>query len=57
MKFYKPTYGDTREIKKFAWYPISIGGVVCWLETIIIHQHYDGKSWVNDWVVETIHKK
>ena len=57
MKFYKPTYGETREIKKFAWYPISIGGVVCWLETIIIHQRYDGKSWVNGWVVETMHKK
>jgi hypothetical protein len=53
MKFHKPITGDTRNILKFAWYPIRIGNVVYWLEWITIHQSYNTKrsGWNNDWRV------
>ena len=54
MKLYKPMTGDTREVKRFAWYPIRVNGVVYWLEWITIHQSYNTrcKGWNNDWRVD-----
>lgn len=53
MKFYKPTTGDEREIRKFAWYPICVNEIVYWLEWITIHQSYNTRhrGWNNDWRV------
>ena len=53
MRFYKPMTGDTREVRKFAWYPIRVNGTVYWLEWITIHQSYNTKhsGWNNEWRV------
>lgn len=51
MKFHihRHITGDTRKIKKFAWYPMYINGTIYWLEMVTICQHYDN-GWVNDWI-------
>ena len=41
MRFYKPAHGEQRIIRKFAWYPICINGIVYWLEYITIRQQYN----------------
>lgn len=52
MRFVKPKNRETRTVKRFAWYPMDIDGVVYWLETITVVQVYDGCfGWVNRSVI------
>lgn len=54
MRVYLPTTGETRTVRKFAWYPMKINGAVYWLEWITVHQSYNTEypGWNNDYVVE-----
>lgn len=51
MRFYRPITGATRTIRKFAWYPIYVNGVVYWFEWVTVHQTYNTRhrGWNNDW--------
>lgn len=55
MRFYKhrPITGEEREIRKFAWLPIYVDGIIYWFEWVTIHQSFDTDKpfkWSNDWV-------
>ena len=54
MKIYRHFTGYTREIRRFAWYPMKIDGCIYWLEWITIHQSYNTAhpGWNTDWVVD-----
>lgn len=54
MKFYTKGTGDTREVTKFALFPIKVGRIIYWLEKITIHQTFNTtkyRKWSNDYVV------
>lgn len=54
MRFYTKGTGDTREVTKFALFPIKVGRVIYWLEKITIHQSFNTSKygkWSNDYVV------
>ena len=53
--------GDTRVVKRFAWFPVTIGAETRWLETVYICQRYGWSNyrlieyqyqWVNQYFVE-----
>lgn len=56
MKFikHKPFTGDERIVKRFAWYPIKVNGIIYWLQRVKIKQSYNTRhsGWNNDWIVE-----
>lgn len=54
MKIRKPFTGDERVVKRFAWHPIKVNGIIYWLQWIKIKQSYNTRhsGWNNDWVVE-----
>lgn len=54
IRFTLPITGNTRVIRRFAWFPIKVRNVIYWLEPLKIHQTYHGayERWHNDWVIE-----
>lgn len=54
MKIRKPFTGEERVVKRFAWYPINVNGILYWLEWISIKQSYNTRhsGWNNDWIIE-----
>ena len=55
MRFYTKGTGDTREVTKFALFPIKVDGVIYWLEKITIHQSFNTSKygkWSNDYIVD-----
>lgn len=51
--------GSTRVVKRFAWFPVTIGAETRWLETVYICQKYEWDRdrlkeyrWVNQYFVE-----
>ena len=55
MEWQKPYVGETRVIKRFALFPVTINYCVKWLEWVKIHQTYHGDhAWKNDWFVEPV---
>ena len=54
MRFYLPYTGESRKVRKFAWYPMYIGHTVYWLEWLTIKQTYNTRhsGWNIDWVME-----
>lgn len=40
-KYVKPTWGDAKEVKAFAWLPKKIGDKIVWLESYTILYIYE----------------
>lgn len=39
-----PKYGDIRERKTFAWFPLFVGGQFSWFERVIMIEQYTQES-------------
>lgn len=49
-RYKKPKIGDTREVKRFAWWPRSLGDdYIIWLGFYMIYQRYDPWPGQPDW--------
>lgn len=47
----KPCYGNTRNIKKFIWFPLLLeNDIYIWLERVKIEQVYTYDGWINKFV-------
>lgn len=44
----KPEIGDTRIIRRFAWFPVLLEREIRWLEQVTIEQMYGIFGW-SDW--------
>lgn len=52
MRWKQPQWGDTRIIKRFALFPITVGSETRWLEWCYIKQHYGITMWLEDGFVD-----
>jgi hypothetical protein len=43
---YKPKQGDTREVIRFAWFPVEVQGFTVWFERYKIVQEF---SYISRW--------
>lgn len=50
MRWDVPVFGQTRTIRKFAWWPVRAGYQVRWLEVVCIKQRYN-HGWHNEYFV------
>lgn len=47
MRWNRAKDGDTRTIRRFAWFPyFTTGGKAYWLETVLLEQEHDGIGWL-----------
>lgn len=55
----QPSYGDSRLVKAFAWWPVVIGEQVVWLESYWKDQIYTMGFWdeVSHWRTVGLHLK
>lgn len=48
MRWYKPSYGDTKMRSWFAWLPVTVGNETRWLERVTVMYQYGttaAKKW------------
>lgn len=53
MKVILPIPGQTRTVRRFAFFPIRVDYEVRWLEMVTIRQTYHRDTgWFNDWFIK-----